>query len=169
MTLKTLIRAAVVAGALTVAGVASAATPLTFDSKGVALFGNSFASSTLFVDDYSFDVSLPGDASATAIAGFTKWSFNAIFSQAFIYAAGDVTKTHLADSPFSVPNPSPLVGLTATLGKGSYVLELVGYAADGGSYGGTLSVPAVPEPETYAMFLAGLGVMGAIVRRRKNG
>lgn len=29
------------------------------------------------------------------------------------------------------------------------------------------SVPAVPEPETYAMMLAGLGLMGAIARRRK--
>lgn len=27
---------------------------------------------------------------------------------------------------------------------------------------------AVPEPESYAMFLAGLGLMGAIARRRKN-
>ena len=27
----------------------------------------------------------------------------------------------------------------------------------------------VPEPETYAMFLAGLGLMGFIARRRKNG
>ncbi|MBK7006138.1 MAG: FxDxF family PEP-CTERM protein [Burkholderiales bacterium] len=29
------------------------------------------------------------------------------------------------------------------------------------------SVTSVPEPETYAMLLAGLGVMGAIARRRK--
>jgi hypothetical protein len=28
-------------------------------------------------------------------------------------------------------------------------------------------VSAVPEPETYAMLLAGLGLMGAVVRRRK--
>ena len=27
----------------------------------------------------------------------------------------------------------------------------------------------VPEPETYAMFMAGLGLMGFIARRRKNG
>ena len=27
--------------------------------------------------------------------------------------------------------------------------------------------PPVPEPETYAMFLAGLGILGAIGRRRK--
>jgi len=29
------------------------------------------------------------------------------------------------------------------------------------------NVPAVPEPETYAMMLAGLGLVGAITRRRK--
>ncbi|CAM8667228.1 PEP-CTERM protein-sorting domain [Comamonadaceae bacterium] len=32
---------------------------------------------------------------------------------------------------------------------------------------GSVSVTAVPEPETYAMLLAGLGLMGAIVRRRR--
>jgi CHASE1-domain containing sensor protein len=29
-------------------------------------------------------------------------------------------------------------------------------------------VSAVPEPETYAMMLAGVGLMGAVIRRRKN-
>lgn len=33
---------------------------------------------------------------------------------------------------------------------------------------GTLEVGVVPEPETYAMLLAGLGLMGAIVRRRES-
>lgn len=30
------------------------------------------------------------------------------------------------------------------------------------------SVTAVPEPEAYAMLLAGLGIMSAVMRRRKN-
>jgi len=30
-----------------------------------------------------------------------------------------------------------------------------------------ITIAAVPEPETYAMLLAGLGVMGAVARRRK--
>lgn len=32
----------------------------------------------------------------------------------------------------------------------------------------TGNLPAVPEPETYAMFLAGLGLMGAATRRRRQ-
>jgi hypothetical protein len=32
-----------------------------------------------------------------------------------------------------------------------------------------VTVTAVPEPETYALFMAGLGLMGLIARRRKNG
>ena len=31
-----------------------------------------------------------------------------------------------------------------------------------------LTVAAVPEPETYAMLLAGLGIMGAVARRKKQ-
>jgi hypothetical protein len=31
-----------------------------------------------------------------------------------------------------------------------------------------LSVTAVPEPETYAMLLAGLGIIGVVARRRRN-
>jgi hypothetical protein len=33
--------------------------------------------------------------------------------------------------------------------------------------GGSMSLTAVPEPETYAMMLAGLGLMGFVARRRK--
>lgn len=38
----------------------------------------------------------------------------------------------------------------------------------GGDQGYTVPVAAVPEPETYAMMLAGLGLIGFTVRRRKN-
>ncbi len=41
----------------------------------------------------------------------------------------------------------------------------------GDTYGGALdgvSITAVPEPETYALFLAGLGLMGAVARRNRK-
>jgi len=37
-----------------------------------------------------------------------------------------------------------------------------------GSLNGEFAVAAVPEPETYALLLAGLGVIGAVARRRKD-
>ena len=54
--------------------------------------------------------------------------------------------------------------------SGNYTLKASGTVANGGfnllitNY----TVTPVPEPETYAMLLAGLGVMGAIARRRSK-
>lgn len=36
------------------------------------------------------------------------------------------------------------------------------------SYNGFVSISAVPEPETYAMLLAGLGILGTVVKRRSG-
>lgn len=53
---------------------------------------------------------------------------------------------------------------------GNYHIDITGVATgiNGGTYGVALTAAPVPEPETYAMLLAGLGVMGAIARRRKQ-
>ncbi|MFZ3289766.1 MAG: FxDxF family PEP-CTERM protein [Telluria sp.] len=37
-----------------------------------------------------------------------------------------------------------------------------------GSFGANLNLAPVPEPETYGMMLAGLGILGMLSRRRKN-
>jgi hypothetical protein len=55
------------------------------------------------------------------------------------------------------------------LQAGTYVLEIRGKSI--GAFGGTLEltpqIAPVPEPETIAMLLGGLGLVGAMVRRRK--
>lgn len=61
-------------------------------------------------------------------------------------------------------------------GAGPLVLKLFGIAgpalaagtAIGATYSGTLNVSAVPEPETYLMLLAGLGLFGFIASRRRK-
>lgn len=50
----------------------------------------------------------------------------------------------------------------ASLAGNAYLMDRT-YALDGG---GVLA-PAIPEPETYAMLLAGLGLIGFMARRRK--
>lgn len=60
------------------------------------------------------------------------------------------------------PSGNALTTYTPYLDEGFAVRAFL----DTGS--GTLSIAAVPEPETFAMLLAGLGLMGAIARRRRN-
>lgn len=59
---------------------------------------------------------------------------------------------------------------SVSFGAGSYdKLVLTGSATGFSPYGiDNLQIAAVPEAETYAMLLAGLGLMGSIVRRRKS-
>jgi len=61
----------------------------------------------------------------------------------------------------------------ANFAEGPLVLTVTGFSgADGGefaSYSGTMNISLVPEPETYAMLLAGLGLIGFSVRRRMQG
>lgn len=56
------------------------------------------------------------------------------------------------DQPLTGPAYINVTGLTA--------------GAEGGIYAGAIGVSPVPEPESFAMLLAGLGLMGAVVRRR---
>lgn len=53
---------------------------------------------------------------------------------------------------------------------GNYTLNMAGYklSTATASYAGNISISPVPEPETYAMLLAGLGLIGFSIRRRKN-
>lgn len=58
---------------------------------------------------------------------------------------------------------------TSILFNGPLVLTVMGNTK-GGSYAGVfnLNLAPVPEPETYSMFLAGLGILGFLARRRKQ-
>jgi hypothetical protein len=91
---------------------------------------------------------------------------NAVFTN---FASSALTGFTL-DSPSSGPRELNFTGGLADHGIANATFNLT--PADPGA-GNTATftlteVPTIPEPETYAMLLAGLGLIGAIVRRRRN-
>lgn len=115
-----------------------------------------------FLDTYNFSISsLATDLAASAV------SLDLLLS--------NMSFLHISNLAFSLYNSSnTLVGSSAgsppsfdsVLGIGNYHFELAGQAngLSGGAY--LFSVVAVPEPEQWALFAAGLGLLGVMRRRR---
>ncbi|MET3105798.1 hypothetical protein AAKU67_000227 [Oxalobacteraceae bacterium GrIS 2.11] len=84
---------------------------------------------------------------------------------------GDASAPNGSIQAWGTTYVSPGFALTyvspTALTAGTYVVELRGTTA--GNFAGTLSIAPVPEPETYAMLLAGLLLLGVVTYRRKDG
>ena len=119
-----------------------------------------------FTDFWTFNVVAPG---ASAAASATNIAFNGaggITSFAGLLSTVNLTGTSTVNPPVIV---SVLSGFTGTLSPGAYSLRISGTTGTGGaSYGGNVVLTPVPEPETYALMLAGLGVVGFVAARRRN-
>ncbi|MES3012564.1 MAG: flocculation-associated PEP-CTERM protein PepA [Pseudomonadota bacterium] len=71
---------------------------------------------------------------------------------------------------FAAPNPFYGMALTSFTNTPSNVVPFDGgfRVIKGGGTINFVAVPAVPEPETYALLLAGLGAIGFVARRRRT-
>jgi hypothetical protein len=134
-----------------------------------AIFGNSGVGST-FNDSFNF--SLPADAIGSGAANAISLGGSGVLFTTFTLYENSIgliqggtggTTSHLSFTGGAVP--------------GAYTLNVAGQKLDAkkvGSYAGNIvtnipsNVSPVPEPQTYAMMLAGLGLLGFSARRRMN-
>jgi hypothetical protein len=157
-------------------GVANALSPgpITFNDNGTSydgVFGNNSVLGA-FNDSHEFKADYPmfGPTGASVISGFSFDNvFNVTISSFNLY---DVT----SGSSSLVATGSIFGGIVGSLSSSQltegndYSLVLIGDLAGGaesGSYAGNISIAPIPEPETYAMLLVGLGLVGFTLRRRK--
>ncbi len=119
-----------------------------------------------FLDVYNFslaDTSQNLNGAAVSLTLDTM-NFHVLNIENFSLSLYDSASNSLLGSWASNP-----VSFAATLPGGSYHLDAAGTANGlaGGNY--TLSIAAaVPEPESYALLLAGLGLVGFAARRRQR-
>ena len=135
-------------------------------SSGSTFFGRT-PTAPSFIDTYTFTVTgsslLTGSVDSSAI-GDQDIDFTSI-----MIMQGATTIATFANSGTDAQEHYTLGQTVLTAGSYSLVINGLQSAA-AASYGGNLAVIAtpVPEPETYALLLAGLGVLGFVARRRRQ-
>lgn len=119
-----------------------------------------------FNDIITFKPNITGKANAGLFTvGFTPEA-NINFTSARLYTDANPTGVPLFLSSLGgvIEGGASL----PTLFTGPFKLAVSGFSGNAATYTGTLnvSVSPVPEPETYAMFGAGLGLLAFLTRRR---
>lgn len=145
------------------------------DSKFAKSFSGQVSSNGNFTDQLTFSLSKASDLTFVVGNFFVPSFFNLTLTSASLYANAD---TALFNADDLLLNPTSNVSSSAgsaysALAAGTYYLQIAGNASGtyGGLYNGAINITTtspVPEPETFVMMLAGLGLMGAVARRRNK-
>ena len=151
----------------------STTTPLGDLTGLAASIGNTFGSAAFgssFSDSYTFDLSTLAQSVGTTVTINLALGPNSFQLSNMAIKLTDSTgaTTYASDS---IMDASNALQLSANLNAGiGYRFLVTGDVTGnlGGGYGGVLQAVPVPEAETYAMMLAGLGLVGFMARRRTS-
>ena len=142
---------------------ASAATTVNLTGVGNHYTGGFTVTHTSdFTDEFTFSPTFP---SAWVSASLITIGFSLTDNINFTSVSLNGTPLTLSGGPFG-----PELAFTAAqlLLNGPLTLTVVGTSGSNASYSGTFNLTVVPEPETFALMVAGLGVVGFVTRRKRK-
>lgn len=161
-------------------GANATTTPLGTVSTDVPMgfAGNVLGDGVSFSDIFTFTLSEPNVSSSYDVINVPatvseNTSFDGILSALSLFSAGANGAIGGGDDTLLASSTAPggeslTLDYNASLSGLSYITVTgISNASGGAIYAGEITA-AIPEPETYAMLLAGLGLMGAVVRRRST-
>lgn len=167
--------AVALAAVAAVGGAGATTTALGPVSVGVPVPFSGFAAGPTFLDIFTFTLPANG-GSGYSVTDFTLLPamFNTALTSFALVSNADGIIGNADDLVVASAFAAGADTLSLTYGAsagGSYYLSVSGITtgSQGGIYNGAISVAAVPEPETYAMMLAGLGALGFLASRRRKG
>ena len=150
-------------------GTANAGTPTITDWESSANTGyNASFFNTGVTDKFDnwISFSMPADASGNGGPNAIHQGRGELTFTAFnLYRDAILIATVIKDGS------SSLLSFSGATTPGKYSLNIADYklnSALSASSAGNISINTVPEPETYPMLLAGLGLIGFSIRRRKS-
>jgi hypothetical protein len=184
--MKTVVKAATVlstvAAAMLLAGPAQAV-PVDLGSIANGTTFTQLTADGAFQDLFTFTVA-PNQGGAFALTAIAGNNFGVSLTNASLYT-GNFTMPSALDPGALLASSGPVLGtnipntsIVVSVAIGStplilsplttYTLSVAGSSVGPSAYTGNVLLAPVPEPETYAMLLAGLGMMGMIARRRQK-
>jgi hypothetical protein len=150
------------ASAIALASVSSFAGSTTFANGSATITNDGFDGTGSFTQTITFTGLSAGTYDILGNISGRNLSFTSVALDGESWDITNFTSTNKAKTNFAF-------GSLEVTGSQPFQLIVTGVNYENAAYIGTIStIPTVPEPESYAMLLAGLGLMGGIARRRAN-